>query len=291
MYWLIQTGSFDVSALLNVLTISRILLLLTLTFGLIAVNSYRWKRILMGLNRDVPYKKILPLSLIAVFFNLVMPGGVGGDVIKGYYFVKEHPGSRGDSILSIFIDRFIGLYVLILMASVALLIRFSDLKASEGLKSLSLGTFTFLFAFTFFFSLSFSKRLQNLPGLKNIFYRFPQLTKMNSFNQLGKTMSVAFLLSALSQSFQVLFIMFIGEWLQAGLSHADYFYIVPLGILASSLPLTPAGIGVGQAAFYFLVNFALGTESALGPLSISAFQLSQVFWAIPGACFYLLRKN
>ena len=37
-----------------------------------------------------------------------------------------------------------------------------------------------------------------------------------------------------------------------------YFFLVPVGTVVQALPISPAGIGVGQAAFFFLFNHYLG---------------------------------
>jgi uncharacterized membrane protein YbhN (UPF0104 family) len=54
-------------------------------------------------------------------------------------------------------------------------------------------------------------------------------------------------------------------------------FAFPLGMLAISIPITPAGIGVGQAAFYAICNMAL---KGSGPAGANAFTIYQAI-AIP----------
>jgi hypothetical protein len=64
-----------------------------------------------------------------------------------------------------------------------------------------------------------------------------------------------------------------------------------IGIIVQALPISPAGIGVGQAAFFFLFNLSLGKESQLGPTAITMIQIMQFMWGLVGAYFYLQRKK
>ena len=71
---------------------------------------------------------------------------------------------------------------------------------------------------------------------------------------------------------------------------AVYFFLVPVGTVVTALPISPAGIGVGQAAFYFLFSHYLGRESSLGPTSVTAMQIMNFAWGLLGAALYLKRK-
>jgi hypothetical protein len=70
-----------------------------------------------------------------------------------------------------------------------------------------------------------------------------------------------------------------------------YCFLVPIGVIVQALPISPAGIGVGQAAFFFLFNLSLGKESQIGPTAITTMQILQFVWGIVGAFFYLQRKK
>src|SRR5690606_37539382 len=66
------------------------------------------------------WKFVFSLTLIGNFFNFALPGGVGGDLVKGYYLIRDHQRDRMKSAASILLDRVLGFYVLFLLAFVAL---------------------------------------------------------------------------------------------------------------------------------------------------------------------------
>ena len=90
VYWLIANGRLDLRAfhLLeqapSVLAVSLIYWLL----GPILLCSLRWYFLLRGMGFEVQRKDVLLLNAVGIFFNAIMPGAVGGDVVKAMYVCK-----------------------------------------------------------------------------------------------------------------------------------------------------------------------------------------------------------
>ena len=154
-------------------------------------------------------------------------------------------------------------------------------------------------AFIVFFVLSFSRVLQN-PRINHfLFTKLPLGNKIkpiyeaiHSYRRSPGAFVGAILISCLTQVFMVAFVYLIGVRMDgADIPLAGYFFLVPVGTVVQALPISPAGIGVGQAAFYFLFNHYLGHKSELGPTSVTAMQLFSFAWGLLGAYFYLLRRE
>jgi len=62
---------------------------------------------------------ILKLTMIGNFFNMVIPGTVGGDLVKGFYLTRHEDTSRGRSSGIVAIDRVVGLIALSLFGFVS----------------------------------------------------------------------------------------------------------------------------------------------------------------------------
>ncbi len=303
IYWMIKKGVLDLNSFAQLLTPQIIILSLALVFMQVFLNNYRWLLLMraQGLVSTVRYT--LPLSFIGMFFSFVMPGGVGGDVIKGYYVLQDNPNRKVAGAISIFMDRVIGFFIMIVTAFVALFFNWSAVVASPQLKSVAAAVSLLFLGFMVFFALSFSRRLgkqvfgtfighllfERLPGGQKIrqiydcvhFYR-------NSPGALVKAM----LLSACSQIPCVGFVYMIA--LAMGVTQLPievYFFLVPVGIVVLALPISPAGIGVGQTAFYFLFKIYLGPSSQLGPTAATAMQVVSFAWGLLGCFFYLTRKK
>ncbi len=299
IYWLYRAGVLDPKTFVQLATPGLILFCLACVFALIFINNYRWLKLLQGQGFETTVRRTLPLSLIGMFFNFAMPGGVGGDVVKGYYILQEHPKQKFAAAVSIFMDRIMGFFVMIATAFFALLFNWDIVSKSNELKSVALAVTLLFLGFLVFFFLSLSKLLQQSDLSRLLFEKLPGGGKirhvyeaLHSYRRSPGALAIAVLLSAGTQLVLVGFTYAIGKQMgEDTIPLSAYFFLVPVGTVIQALPISPAGIGVGQAAFYFLFSHYLGRESALGPTSATAMQLLSFAWGLVGAFFYLRRKK
>lgn len=60
------------------------------------------------------------LSMLSHLFNLIMPGALGGDIVKTVYAVGERTSNRLNDVIAVFVDRSIGLLSILLFGIFAL---------------------------------------------------------------------------------------------------------------------------------------------------------------------------
>lgn len=286
--WLAKKGVLDIASLKAVATPTLIAFCLA-TVGLqIFANNYRWLTLMRAQGFESTIGKTMPLSLIGMFFNFAMPGGVGGDVVKGYYLLKQHPQQKFAAAVSIFMDRLIGFFVMIATAFVALFLNYAEVATSPQLTSVAFGVSILFAGFLVFFAISFSSidpaLFEKLPGGRKIRALYEVL---HSYRHTPKALAIAIAMSAVNQLLIVAFVAVIGAQLGVDIPLAIYFFLVPIGTVAQALPISPAGIGVGQAAFFFLFKLHMHEESPIGPVSVTATQLASFAWGLAGAYFYL----
>jgi uncharacterized membrane protein YbhN (UPF0104 family) len=108
----------------------------------------------------------------------------------------------------------------------------------------------------------------------------------------GKRFFAVIVISLVAQVSTIMFLYLAGN--MAGFSEVPlktYFLVAPLGFMATAIPISPAGVGVGQAAFYFLFNIYLGQQSEIGPTIVTALQVGMFVLSLSGAFFYLRRGD
>ncbi len=115
IYWLWSSGKLDFSTLTYFLSPHWAILGLSLVGFSIFLCNERWRVLLGTQKRHIHRWEAFKLSLIGIFFSYAMPGGVGGDVVKSFYFHKDHPSSKVIALTSVLIDRVMGLYVMLLV--------------------------------------------------------------------------------------------------------------------------------------------------------------------------------
>lgn len=299
IYWLIQSGKLNFAALKNLLSPGAASLALFLISLSLFFASERWRILIRSQKLSAHSWSVFKLSLIGSFFNFAMPGGVGGDVIKAYYFTRENPGSKVVGVTSVLMDRVLGLFAMVLMALVVMLYDLQHIVKTPALMTLFWFIAGLFLAFVIALSLVFSQKIYDAGILKRIIAKLPLSAKfmklyesMHIYGKDGKRFLVVILLSLVAQTCSIIFLYLAGY--MAGFTDVSlktYFLVAPLGFMATAIPISPAGVGVGQAAFYFLFNLYTGHSSELGPTVITAQQVGVFLVSLLGAFFYLRRKD
>lgn len=274
-----------------------------LFFGLASVGlalllaAERWRLLLVSQGFQVERSATYRMTLVGTFFSYFLPGGVGGDVVKAYYVVKNLGERRAQAVGTVVFDRIIGLFTMILFALVTSLFEYEILLRHPVLKSFFLLLAGLFAIFLTLFWLMWSRRTSGLRDsflkrIERVNFLHQALFRLNQF-QLRKMDFVKIVaLSLVSQSFSLLFFISIAPFLgESGIPLSVFLFCVPLGFMATAIPISPGGIGVGQAAFLFLFNLVLARETQVGPLLITAYQLCTLAFGLIGAVLYVMQKS
>jgi uncharacterized membrane protein YbhN (UPF0104 family) len=89
-----------------------------------AVSTWRWQLLAAVLDFGGRLGTYLAYYFIGMLFNLVLPTSVGGDVVRAWYLAAQEgspppPGRRLAAFLSVFVERFTGVLMLIALACVS----------------------------------------------------------------------------------------------------------------------------------------------------------------------------
>ncbi|QLY26227.1 lysylphosphatidylglycerol synthase transmembrane domain-containing protein [Bdellovibrio sp. KM01] len=299
IYWLVQSGKLNFSALRNLLTPGTLLLAVTITVLNFFLASERWRVLVKSQGIPAKVWSSFKLTLIGQFFNFAMPGGVGGDVIKAYYFTREFPGTKVVAATSVLMDRVLGLYAMIFLALAVMIYDFSHVSHVATLMTLFYFIIALFIVFTVALSLIFSSKVYKTQILKRVINKLPLAEKFmkiyeslhlygNSILRIAQVIGI----SLIAQSTAILFLYMVGVVSgYTDIPAKTYFLVAPLGFMATAIPISPAGVGVGQAAFYFLFNIYTGHSSEVGPTTITAFQVCSFVVSLSGAFFYMRYKR
>ncbi|RYZ71643.1 MAG: flippase-like domain-containing protein [Proteobacteria bacterium] len=297
--WLVQSGKLNFKALLNMLQPEYLFIGLFLIGTNMYLTSERWRMLLLTQSHKLSPFHTYKLTLIGIFFNFVVPGGVGGDIVKAFYFAKDHPESRMVAATSVLMDRVLGLYSMTLMAFVAMIFDWNHVQSVQTLQLLWTFILLLFVGFTIILGVIFSQKIYDRGTFNRLLNKLPLASKTvrvyESLHLYGRNLKyviASILISLLAQTFSILFMILAGN--ASGLGHmswSTYFLVAPLGFMATAIPISPAGVGVGQAAFYFLFNLYSGETSDLGPTAITALQVGTFLFGLLGAYFYMQRKE
>lgn len=297
--WLVSSGKLDFYTLKNLLEPHWILIGLSIVATNWFFAAERWRGILQTQGFSMSSWQTMRLTMIGGFFNFAIPGGVGGDVVKGYYLARDNPQDRLRAVVTIAIDRLLGLFSMVLMALIVMTYDYKLVLSRPELRFIGAGLIALFLGFMMFWVLIFSRRLVNSGVVIKILEKLPlseTTTKIyHSFavyKDIKKAFFKAIMWSFLSQVAGISLFIFNG-WVLGfnDVSLHTYFFVVPLGFMVMAIPISPAGVGVGQAAFYFLFNLTLQNPSSIGSATITAHQIFNFLFGLFGAIFYVTSKK
>lgn len=298
MYYMVHKGLFDIEAFKDLLNPFVIFVLLLITGINLVVSNYRWIVLLKSRGFDTSFKSTIPVYLIGIFFNYALPGSIGGDVVKAYYIAQDHIQRKVAAVTSVIVDRIVGLYAMVIMALVTLAMNGQMVFERTELRSIVWMTVVVFSLMSLFFAMVFSRRvrawkmfdeyLTKIPGGKPALKIYDAF---HSYRQNKMALLMTFALSFVAQIFVVLFMYFIGVVLHENIGIDAYFFAVPTGLIIMAIPISVAGVGVGQMAFLYLFQIYTQQQSVIGQTAITAFQLALLIWGLLGAFFYLKRKR
>jgi len=201
------------------------------------VSALRVHTYLQKINITPKFKEQLILYYLGMFYNTLLPGGIGGDAYKAYTFEKTFKTGYRKIIKALLIDRVSGLFAI--LAIIGVLAAFSEER----------GVFVYLLALIFF-----------APVGIYIFHRY-------FFKEFLEVSWKNFTYSVVIQTLQgAAFYMIL---LSLGVtSHInDFLILFFISSVISVIPVSVGGVGLRELTFlwgleYLHLNPALGVVSA-----------------------------
>lgn len=241
------------------------------------ISSLRWYIISKSLDFPGTFLKYLKYYFVGMYFNLFLPTGVGGDLLKILYLTKEKP-QKLKATYTIIMDRALGLAAMFVLGGVSVhLIHHLTLPGHIAL-FLKSSAIIILLTMLMLKPLYFLLRTQFSDFvLKNetLFY---------FLKNTAPTIN-AFSLSLMLQALGMGAVAVLGNGMNLGIEPSYYFSVFPIVALAIILPISFNGIGVREGGFiYFLGLRGIPQEKAL-TLSLSFFSI-QVISSLLGGLVY-----
>jgi len=259
------------------------------------VEAIRLRLLCAAAVADIPFPFAYRLVAVATLFNMAIPGGTGGDVLKLVNLAQRIPGKRAEFTAMLLLDRMVGMTSILLVAlataSLALLTgsaptRLLGIVVTPVL--VLLGVVAFAVAMANRGPQSLVLRLvpgkwMRIRGLLNRAYDTADVLRRQPAVLLR-----ALAVSILGQCVMAAAFAIAGHSLLPGASPLLVAAIAFIGLIVNAIPVTPGGIGVGEAAFEGL--FALAGFNG-GARLLICWRLGQIPFAILGAWYFSRHKT
>ncbi|MCM8788772.1 MAG: flippase-like domain-containing protein [Candidatus Omnitrophica bacterium] len=227
--------------------------------------ALRWYFILDEFKGKISFLNIWKLSLIGLYFNVLLPTGTGGDAVKILYITRNHEEKLklGTSVI---FDRFVGSSTIMAMAIISLISYERNLPLKLKITLVAL-----LIVVLLIWLLIFWDRLAIFTG--GIFpYRLRQKLKVfyNYLRSYGINRRI--LINAICTSIFVQILSIYVQYLAASLVSPTstgasipfllFFVFIPIIWLSAIVP-SLGGLGIREYGYLFFFSPYLGKDAAI----------------------------
>lgn len=285
---------------LKSMDLKYLVLSIVLMGAILFLGILRWQMILRVHGLTLPLGRTTEISLIAHFFNSFLLGSIGGDLLKAYYAARETHHKKTEAVVTVAVDRVIGLFSMLLIACAMMPANREILTFSTTAKTATWLILAMTAGCAGFIALSFWGGVsKGFPQARLWLRKLPKSEmlerSLDAFREFGRDKT--FLLRVLPISmlanvvciFHFLTLLW-GFGLNAPL--IALAVIVPIVTCISTLPITPSGLGVRENLYVAMLAapgiFIPPAEALL--VSLIGFGTS-LFWSAIGGFVYLTVKD
>lgn len=275
----------------------------------VALGGVKWGILLHSVQVQVPTKRLLAHQWQAEFFNNFLPGQVGGDVVRGYGLAVDTKRSAA-AAASVIIDRFIGLTVFMLAASVASISMLIWGRRADGslftmdqrmaIRLIALGVIAVTLILLAVIAAMLSRRLKNLA--ERVLARLPLADRtvpiwhalaeaFNAYRHQYRAMLLTALCSVLIVILTSINIWLISEAIEPhSISLMAVLAINPIIVFLSLVPISPGGLGLRQSVFaglFLMIGAGFQLGFAVGLIQ----QFIGYLVSLPGGYLWVRGRN
>lgn len=262
--------------------------------------TLRWAILLRALDIAIPFVPLFRIICISTFASQVLFGPSSADAVRGIYAWRILRRGAGRVAISILVDRVVGLFALIILATAFVTLGWDRLREVPQLRLLALSLVACVIV-----GIVLGAVLLAAPSLLS--WNSPALHRhhrvkrflnqirdvLTAFRRRPTAVSLVLLLSLMIQSSTLLAFSIIARSLHIGdLSLFDIAVAAPLAMVANILPFTPGGLGVGEAAFDQLCRW-LAPVPGLTPYAsiFFTFRAISMVTLIPGPISFVAHRS
>ncbi len=260
------------------------------------ITAWRWHALLNALSIRITRRRAFVLNMVGAFYNTFMPGSTGGDLLKAYYIAKQTQ-LRTRAVMSVIIDRILGLLALVLMGGALATVQFVRMLPEDPARlwcgRVALGALLILLSTCTALLIFYHPLLRKFTGLDFLLRRLPMQTQVKKAIETmeiyrDKPMLILWAISITLpvHATVVVSAMFAGMAFGLPLHPAYYWVVVPVVVLSGSIPISPQGAGVMEFFAILLTRRQGATVSQAFALTMSI-RLVQMLWNLTGGIFVL----
>jgi uncharacterized protein (TIRG00374 family) len=268
-----------------------------LTSLVIVGLTLRWQIFLRQQSITLPFSTILSLTWAGQFFNSILPGSTGGDVVKIYQLCRLAPDRKASAAATVFVDRLTALVALVVLAGISFAIDPAplDILSTESLSTrMLLGWLLVALAVMVIVAWLMFRLIRSTHWGGRVIRTLAAVKDNLSFNWgFLAAILLAFAIHLANFSIAYLFARALG----ISITYLQILLMMPVVLFLVLLPITINGHGLRELLLigYFTqmgITLTGQYESGVREIAIALSLLlvtNDLLWSIPGGIWYLVR--
>lgn len=249
----------------------------------------RWWMLLRAAKVDISWERVLVSFSGGIFFNLILPSTIGGDIVRGIDLVRHTKKSR-EVVATVLLDRLSGYTGLVVLTFFSLVFGFKYVKGNTAVLAWMLVmTLLLIVMLLVIFNKTLYSYINNLlhspnagrvrRGIRNLH------REMHYFREHQGIMFSTLIISLLVQITLPLVFYFISRSLGLNVNIIYFLIFVPIIGAIALLPVSIGGLGLRDAStVYFFTKIGVSRDLAF-TMSLLSFLLILVYGAIGGLIY------
>ena len=262
IWFLVHTTELNFSLLLNLLQ-HPILFFIAISFILLTtiIGAWRWSLLNRAQMIMLPFKKTLYIAYMSTAFNYLLPGSIGGDLIRFHLLSKDISQKKSHITASILTDRIIGLLGIFALFT---LVTCFDIKVFYHMSTLFYFLIiSFLCGIALLIILTILTSKDHIHTLltkhfSNKKWIHPIITFFDAihiYRHQKKVLLQTLLLSMAMQCLIASTCFLLGKMmLFPPISFNHYMIAVAITQIVNLIPIAPGGLGLGEIAFANIIT-------------------------------------
>lgn len=252
------------------------------------ITSRRWHLLLKAMDIHLTQARTFVLNMVGAFYNTFMPGSTGGDLIKAYYAAR-HTTHRVRAVLSVIVDRVIGLIALIILGGVMASVQWdvpdcrSVALACAGMLLLTVIGLVVFYHPVWRRALGVDWMIQRLPMQRQVHHA---VEAMHLYGRQPGSSLMALVMTFPVHATTVVSATLAGLAFGIKMPLLYYWTVVPVVTLVGAIPISPQGAGVMEA-FAVLLTRTQGVTISQAIALAMAIRFGQMFWNLVAGIFVL----
>ncbi|MBS1269919.1 MAG: hypothetical protein MAG794_00871 [Gammaproteobacteria bacterium] len=256
--------------------------------------NIRWWLLIRSHTFGHTYGNLLKPTYIGAFFNNLLPSSTGGDLFRIYHIYRQGHGAAV-AVSPIVTERVVGLICMVALATVSIFQFSHDTQLFNALRTVlfwllvcgALGIAIVSFPTTYY---SFHGFIERWARFKPVAGLLRITEAAHTYLSRPHILVSLIVISLVMQGMQIVIFLILGAGVEAVLEPTQYIFIVPVILVAASIPVTVGGLGVREAAAITLFTSAGMSQENAAAVSL-LFVPVLLLSGLPGLWFFLRMKG